>query len=53
MDAARPLEPDRVPAPAVRANKAARPTAPEQILELIGGQRIRQRGLIRHTPPME
>ena len=52
VDAARPLEPDRVPAPAVRANEAVRPAAAEQILrarlaarehllELVGGHRIR------------
>ena len=60
-DAARPLEPDRVPAPAVRANEAVRPAAAEQILrarlvarehllELVGGHRIRKSGLIRHAP---
>ena len=61
VDAARPLEADRVPAPAVRANEAVWPATPEQILrarfvvgmhplELLGGQRIRKFGLIRHAP---
>ena len=55
VDAARPLEPDRVPAPAVRANEAVGPSAPEKILrarlvvrehplELVGGHRIRKFG---------
>ena len=63
VDAARPLEPDRVPAPAVRANEAVRPSAPEEILrasfvvrehplEPVGGQRNRKFGLIRHAPLM-
>ena len=56
-DAARPLEPDRVPAPTVRAKEAVWSAAQEQILcaglvvrvqilELIGGQRIWKCGLI-------
>ena len=60
-DAARTLEPDRGPAPAVRANEAGGPSAPEKILrarlvvrehplELVGGHRIRKFGLIRHAP---
>ena len=64
-DAARPLEPDRVPAPAVRTNEAVRPAAAEEILrarfvvrehplEPGGGHLIRKFGLIliRHAPLM-
>ena len=63
VGAARPLEPDRVLAPAVRANEAVRPATAEEILrasfvvrehplEPVGGHRIRKFGLIRHAPLM-
>ena len=61
VGAALPLGPNRVSAAAARANEAVRPATPKEILravivvrehalELIGGQRVRKSGLIRHAP---